>query len=83
MIELSKLKITLWHTSTIDNTTFKLDSSLKVVLSNQEAKSRLDQFDQNSLTEEKKESLWKDFIEELRDPVVLMLLVTGVLYPPR
>jgi Ca2+-transporting ATPase len=80
MIELSKLKNTLWHTSTIDETTFKLESSLKVGLTNQEAKSRLDQFGQNSLTEEKKESFWKEFIEELREPMVLMLLVTGVLY---
>ncbi len=80
MIELSKLKNTPWHTATIDETTFKLDSSLKVGLTNQEAKSRLDQLGQNSLTEEKKKSFWKEFIEELREPMVLMLLVTGVLY---
>ena len=34
----------------------------------------------NALTAEKKVSFWEEFFEELREPMVLMLLVTGVLY---
>ena len=80
MIDLSKLKNTSWHNTPIDETTFILDTNLAIGLSSQEAEARLEQVGQNSLTEEKKEPFWKEFIEELREPMVLMLLVTGVLY---
>ena len=80
MVEPSTSKNTLWHTSTIDETTSQLGSSITTGLTDQEAKSRLNQFGQNSLAEEKKESFWHEFFEELREPMVLMLLVTGVLY---
>ena len=80
MIEPSKIENTPWHTATIDETNFKLDSSSTAGLTSQEAKTRLGQFGQNSLTEEKKESFLQEFFEELREPMVLMLLVTGVLY---
>ncbi len=49
-------------------------------LSDQEARERLSKYGPNTLTAEKKEPLWKEFIEELREPMVLMLLVTGFLY---
>ncbi len=80
MAELSTSKNTIWHTFTIDETGSQLGSSITAGLTDQEAKSRLNRFGQNSLTEEKKESFWHEFFEELGEPMVLMLLVTGVLY---
>lgn len=80
MVELFTAKNNLWHTATLDETGSQLGSSIKTGLTDQEAKSRLKQFGQNLLTEEKKESFWHEFFEELREPMVLMLLVTGVLY---
>lgn len=80
MVELSASKNNFWHTATLDETGSQLGSSVTTGLTAQEAKARLNQFGQNSLTEEKKESFWHEFFEELREPMVLMLLVTGVLY---
>ncbi|MBP1694059.1 MAG: hypothetical protein H6Q37_1942, partial [Chloroflexi bacterium] len=49
-------------------------------LSSREAQGRLNKYGPNSLQQEKREPFWKEFFEELREPMVLMLLVTGVLY---
>ncbi len=80
MIELSKTHTVQWHTATIDETITRLNSYLPDGLTDQEAKARLTRFGRNTLTEEKKEPFWEEFFEELREPMVLMLLVTGVLY---
>ncbi|MEN6570810.1 MAG: cation-transporting P-type ATPase [Anaerolineaceae bacterium] len=49
-------------------------------LDNAAAAERITQYGVNSLTADKKVSFWKEFFEELSEPMVLMLLVTGVLY---
>ncbi len=49
-------------------------------LTQTEAGQRLAQYGPNRLTEEKGESFWEAFFEELREPMVLLLLFTGVLY---
>ena len=74
------IKNILWHTMTIDEITAQLDTSPSEGLTGQQAKARLDQVGPNTLTEEKKESFWEEFLEELREPMILLLLVTGVLY---
>jgi Ca2+-transporting ATPase len=71
---------TPWHAISIDEAAAQLESDLGNGLTEQEARARLDKFGRNTLTEEKKEPFWEEFIEELREPMVLMLLLTGVLY---
>lgn len=69
-----------WHTATVDEVTTELASNLVDGLTEQEAEARLARVGRNTLGEEPKEAFWKEFFEELRQPMVLMLLVTGVLY---
>ncbi|HEX3000631.1 MAG TPA: cation-transporting P-type ATPase, partial [Armatimonadota bacterium] len=80
MSEIPRVNNALWHTSTINETAAQLGSSLADGLTNEEANARLTQVGPNTLTAEKKEPFWREFLEELREPMVLMLLVTGVLY---
>lgn len=49
-------------------------------LNNAEALLRLASYGPNRLTRDEREPLWKEFLEELREPMILLLLVTGVLY---
>ncbi|MBE3557683.1 MAG: cation-transporting P-type ATPase [Ktedonobacteraceae bacterium] len=49
-------------------------------LTEQEARKRLARYGPNALREEKRESFWSVFLEEVREPMILLLLVTGVLY---
>ena len=75
-----KRKKTLWHTLSVDETVSRLSGNLSAGLSEQQAVSRLSRFGSNTLTEVKKDSFWGNFFEELREPMVLLLLATGVLY---
>jgi Ca2+-transporting ATPase len=45
-----------------------------------EAKKRLNQFGPNRLTLERKISFWGVFLEEIREPMILLLLVVGIIY---
>lgn len=69
-----------WQYIAVDETAAKLVTSATEGLSQKAASERLSQTGSNTLTAEKKVSFWKEFFEELREPMVLMLLVTGVLY---
>jgi Ca2+-transporting ATPase len=71
---------TNWHTLSVAETAAKLQTDAARGLNPVEARTRLEKTGQNRLAEEKKFSFWKEFIEELREPMVLMLLATGVLY---
>ncbi len=69
-----------WHAASIGDTAARLNSSAAEGLTQAEAQARLARFGPNTLTAEKKESFWEEFAEELREPMVLLLLVTGALY---
>ncbi len=45
-----------------------------------EAEQRLQQYGLNRLEVEEKEPFWREFLEELREPLILLLAFTGVLY---
>jgi len=49
-------------------------------LSEAEVNERLARHGANRLLEAKTESIWETFLEEIREPVILLLLVTGALY---
>ena len=48
-------------------------------LSSKEAESRLQKYGKNRLAEGKKESLFKRFLDELADPMILILLAAAVI----
>jgi len=49
-------------------------------LGDEEVRVRLARYGPNRLSEDEREPLWKEFLEELREPMILLLLFTGVLY---
>ncbi len=69
-----------WHTLTAEKAAESLRADLTDGLASGEASRRLKDYGPNRLLEEEKEPFWEEFFEELREPMVLMLLVTGVLY---
>jgi magnesium-transporting ATPase (P-type) len=58
--------------------TFQVDPASG--LSETEASERLARYGANRLREEKTESIWQTFLEEVREPMIVLLLVTGTLY---
>ena len=48
-------------------------------LSTQEAEKRLEQYGKNKLKEGKKTPLWKRFLDELADPMIIILIVAAVI----
>ena len=69
-----------WHTQTVQETLAAQESSASQGLSGPEAVRRLAIVGLNQLTSVKRDSFWQEFLEELREPMVLLLLVTGGLY---
>jgi Ca2+-transporting ATPase len=69
-----------WHTLGIEETITALKGNVSVGLTTEEAITRKQLLGPNRLTEEKHESFWKEFLEELREPLILMLIGTGILY---
>ncbi len=69
-----------WHALEIEEINAQLRGNTSAGLTNEGALERLHHFGPNSLVEEKHESFWKEFLEELSEPLILMLLGTGVLY---
>ena len=51
-------------------------------LSNGEASSRFAKTGPNKLEEAEKTPLWKRFLEQMADPMVIMLIVAAVITPP-
>ncbi len=49
-------------------------------LTTAEARHRLDTAGPNRLQAEEKEPFWEEFLEELREPLILLLVFTGILY---
>ncbi len=69
-----------WHALTRDDARRRLGLEGTSGLSEAEAQRRLASVGPNRLHEEKREPVWATFLEELREPMILLLLFTGVLY---
>ncbi len=69
-----------WHTLSAAEVLAHFGTTAGSGLSEPEAKSRLSQFGPNRLREKESEPLWEMVLEELREPMVLLLLATGALY---
>ena len=69
-----------WHVITPLGTAESLQTDLDSGLTSAEASQRLERYGSNQLRAEEKEPFWKEFIEELREPLILLLIFTGILY---
>ncbi len=69
-----------WHTLTANEVCARIGTTAASGLSEEDAHQRQAQYGLNRLVAEKTESIWDIFFEELREPMILLLLVTGVLY---
>ncbi|MBN1537746.1 MAG: HAD-IC family P-type ATPase [Anaerolineales bacterium] len=57
-----------------------LNSNMDSGLTTFEAQHRRDKFGDNQLRSEEKEPFWKEFLKELNEPLILLLIFTGILY---
>jgi len=80
MEDTKQTKAVPWHSVPLEQVASQLESNTYSGLTAQEAHARLTRFGRNVIAEEEKEPFWKEFLEELREPMVLMLLVTGIFY---
>ncbi|MHB1356164.1 MAG: cation-transporting P-type ATPase [Anaerolineae bacterium] len=71
---------TIWYAQTSAEALTNLTSDSQLGLSNTEAQLRLVQHGPNKLPGEQREGFGKQLLEELTEPMVLLLLGTGVLY---
>ncbi|MCL5995238.1 MAG: HAD-IC family P-type ATPase, partial [Chloroflexi bacterium] len=69
-----------WHTLSAAETAGKLGVEIERGLSAEQVRQQLARVGPNQLRAEKSEPIWRTFLEELREPMVLLLLFTGVLY---
>ncbi len=69
-----------WHAETAAQVTTVLRTDGTNGLTSEDARSRLAQSGPNRLREAEHEGFWEEYLEELREPMILLLLVTGILY---
>jgi len=69
-----------WHTLTTSEVSDHFGIDPLSGLSSAEAQHRLAQFGPNRTSQERRETIWAIFLEEVREPMILLLLVTGVFY---
>jgi len=69
-----------WHTLSPEQTCTQLDTHAVSGLNPDEAQRRLVQYGPNRLRTVKPPTFWSIFLEEVREPMIVLLLVTGVLY---
>src|SRR5712692_5425983 len=78
--ELVTPKSAAWHSQSAGETVAALETDGGLGLSGTEARSRLDRQGLNRLHPPKHESFWDEYFEELREPMIVLLLITGVIY---
>jgi len=69
-----------WHASPPSSVASALSSDAESGLSTREAEKRLSSSGPNRILEEREEPLWEEFLEEAREPIILLLIATGILY---
>lgn len=69
----------LWYHETKDNVLQSLDTDIKQGLSSKEVEKRLHSFGKNELEVHQKESLLKKVMGQLKDPMIIVLLIAAVL----
>ncbi len=78
-LELSRAELS-WYALPINDLYTHFNVRRDAGLNREAVDYRLSQFGPNRLREAKQETLWRVFLEEIREPMILLLLVTGLLY---
>ena len=69
-----------WHALPADTLSTRLGVDLASGLSAETAHNRFLVFGPNRLSSVKEETVWDIFLEEIREPMIVLLLITGALY---
>ena len=69
----------LWHNLTKDELLSELGTSQEKGLTAQDAKKRIEQYGPNELEAHKEDSLIKRFFLQMKDPMIIVLLIAAVL----
>ena len=69
-----------WHALPADAISARMGVDPASGLSDEVAHNRFLVFGPNRLSEQKQQTTWDIFLEEIREPMIVLLLVTGVLY---
>ncbi len=69
-----------WHALNAQEVQAQLDVNAESGLTEDEARKRLEKYGPNQLHKEEEEGIIEELLESLREPMVLLLLATGVLY---
>ena len=69
-----------WHTMTPNEVESHFGADSSTGLDEATIQQRLAQFGPNRLAEARQQTIWQVFLEEIREPMILLLLGTGVLY---
>lgn len=72
--------LTSWHSMPTSAVEDRTNVRVDLGLSASEARNRLTQYGPNRLREERREPFWRDFVEEVSEPMFLLLLGVGLLY---
>lgn len=68
----------IYHSQPIENVLEDLNVNSELGLSQDEANRRLDVYGKNQLTEKKQKSIFKKFIEQLKDFMVIVLIIAAI-----
>ncbi len=68
-----------WHAQTAGEVCARIGPTAAPGLSAHDARQRHFQFGLNRIVGEQTESIWDIFLEEVREPMILLLLVKGLL----
>ena len=72
--------VTSWHSLPVSAVEDRAGVRVDRGLSAAEASKRLAQYGPNRVREERREPFWRDFVEEVSEPMFLLLLGVGLLY---
>ena len=68
-----------WHSKTTKEVLDQLNVTAQEGLTDSEAKKRLDQYGPNELKSAERESLFMRFLDQMKDPMIIVLLIAAVL----
>ena len=71
--------MSLWHSKTTKEVLDQLNVTAQSGLTDSEAKNRLDKYGPNELKGAEKESLLMRFLDQMKDPMIIVLLIAAVL----
>ena len=69
----------MWHTLSINEVQRKLRTNISKGITEEEAKKRREKYGENKLQEQKKESLFKRFIKQFNDFMIIILIIAAII----